>query len=152
MCSLFKKYFEGKAWCRSYHSAYVYTHPGGYRIKLRLELNEWLVGQGTHVSAIILVQGKYDNKLKFPARFTVTLELLNQHRDKDHYRQDIQCHQEERIVLFAVQECGSCTKFIPHADLEWNESKQIQYLKNDCLKFRMLTWSQMRINKLSACT
>ena len=101
-------------------------------------MDAWLDGQGTHVSAIAYsLQGEYDDKLKFPLRFTVTLELLNQHRDQDHYRQDIWCQPEERTISFGVKECGSCPKFIPHADLEWNESKQIQYLKNDCLKFRI---------------
>ena len=131
-------YRELKATYTCYYSENLYTHPGGYNIRLRFNLNGCSDGRSTHVSIVVdILRGEYDDKLKFPARFTVTLELVNQHRDQDHIVREIHCEYKERVKLtYAPRECGSCTKFISHTDLEWNESKQTQYLKNDCLKFR----------------
>ena len=118
-------------------SPYTYTHPSGYKIRLRVDLNGWAEGRGTHVSvSVCIYNGDYDDNLKFPAKFSVILELLNQHKDQDHYTREILCRQEERVNSGRI--CGSCTTFIPHADLELNEDEQTQYLKNDCLKFRTL--------------
>ena len=94
-------------------------------------------GYKTHVAvSVYQVRGDHYDKLKFPARFTITLELLNRHRDQDHYRRDIHCEVPKRGV-HSVYGIGKNFTFIPHADLEWNPCKQTQYLKNDCLKFRI---------------
>ena len=45
---------------------------------------------GTRVSVkVYAIASEYDTRLKFPARFT--LELLNQHRDQDHYTNKMYC-------------------------------------------------------------
>ena len=130
------KYRETKAKKESYYTLFMYTHPRGYKIRLRFNPNGDSDGRGTHVSMTLCMhKGNYDDKLKFPARFIVTLVLLNQHRDQDHYARDIKCYQKEKIEGGLV--CAECTKFIPIADLEWNDIKRTQYLTNDCLKFRI---------------
>ena len=114
----------------------LYTHPSGYKFGLVVRPNGPLFsdGRGTHVAVLVYsAKGIHDDTLKFPARFTITLELLNQHRDQDHYRKDIQCE----MVKGASSTIGLNKKWIPHADLVWNEEKQTQYLKNDCLTFRI---------------
>ena len=106
-----------------------------------LYLNGLANSLNTHVAVLVCTEpSDHDHKLKFPARFTITLELLNQHRDQDHYKKKIQCNMTRENI--SSNECGDeqigCNyKFISHADLEWNEDKQTQYLKNDCLKFRI---------------
>ena len=105
----------------------------------------------THVS-VFIIQSVGDNRPTYlDCRFTITLELLNQHRDQDHYRRYIECgtrgggmmaRKVKAFYGFHFEEAspytiGSDEKFISH-DLKWNESKQTQYLKNDCLKFRVL--------------
>ena len=70
----------------------LHTHPGGYTFRLLVWPNGALGGCGTHVSvAVCPYNGDNDGSLVFPATFTITLELLNQHRDQDHHRRDIQC-------------------------------------------------------------
>ena len=115
----------------------MYTHSDGYKFYLSLRPNGPLLsdGRGTHVAVYVYsLIGDHDDKLKFPARFTITLELLNQHRDQDHYSRDIQCE----MTRGSISSGSSNKKYISHADLEWNADKQTHYLKNDCLKFRVM--------------
>ena len=84
-------------------------------------------GHGTHVAVLVYsFKGDRDDTLKFPVRFTITLELLNQHRDQDHYRRDIQCE----MVKGANSTICYNKKWIPQVDLVWNEEKQTQYLNS----------------------
>ena len=123
-----------------------YTHPKGYRYQISIRPNGSLhaIGYGTHVSVkVYAIASEHDTRLKFPARFTITLELLNQHRDQDHYRRDIRCEVKDdgglaRIASVDYKGIGFDRTYISHADLEWNADKQTQYLKNDCLKFRVV--------------
>ena len=111
----------------------MYTHPGGYKFKLLLWPNS---GTGTHVSVYVhSLRSDHNATLKFPAKFIITLQLLNQHRDQDHHMRDIQCEikTSEKIGI----RVGTGWKFIPHTHLEWNRAKQTQYLKDDCLRFRI---------------
>ena len=58
---------------------------------------------------------------------------------------DCGCEWNGRYVLCEVKRSnigrpfniGYSHQFISHSDLEWNKSKKTQYLKNDCLKFRV---------------
>ena len=117
----------------------MYTHPGGYTFRLRLLPNgaRFSSGHRTHVS-VTVYSLKSDDSLKFPVKFTITLQLLNQHRDQDHYTRDIQCEIKTRENIGSlIYYIGSDRTFIPHAVLEWNRVKQTQYLKDDCLRFRV---------------
>ena len=116
----------------------LYTHPHGYHFKMVVWPNGVLGGRGSHVTLWVLsIDGDEDvhyEQLKFPARFTITLELLNQHRDQDHYSRDILCEMPWESAIIGYDD-----KLIPHAELEWNEDRQTQYLKDDCLKLRINT-------------
>ena len=111
-------------------SPHMYTHPGGYKFYMSL----WPRDVGNDVAVTVYsAKGDHDDKLKFPAKFIITLELLNQHRDQDHHSKDIK---------WAVHRPSSCdhgdgSHFIPVTDLEWNADRQTQYLKENCLKFRI---------------
>ena len=115
-----------------------YTHPGGYKLQIRLWPTGLVHGSGTHLTLYFyLLKGQNDSKLKFPASFTVSLELLNQHRDQDHYTKKLTSSAivKEKIashtpIMFDYQ-------FIPNVNLTWNEHKQTQFLKHNCLKFRI---------------
>ena len=121
----------------SVDSASMYTHPGGYSFKLTLWPNGFYDGAGTHLSVSVhSLKGDHDAELKFPVKFTITVQLLNQHRDKDHDTRDIQC-ELTREEIGSRRFIGVDWKFLPHAALKWNRDKQTQYLKDDCLKFRI---------------
>ena len=127
--------YQEIAWGGFIDSPSMYTHPGGYKFKLRLQPNSLR----THVAVLVYsIKGDHDAVLKFPVKFTVTLQLLNQHRDQDHYTRDIQCEIKTRGMIGSVYNyIGFDYTFIPNADLEWNRDKQTQYLKDDCLRFRI---------------
>ena len=80
--------------------------------------------------------GEFDAALQWPAKFTITLQLLNQHRDQDYVTvtQQFQWRKPEReranVGWFT-------SELIAHTDLELNAQKQTQYLKDDCLRFRI---------------
>ena len=120
-------------------SPQMYTHPGGYKFELLLFPKGANAGTGTEVSiAVYSVKGDYDSELKFPVKFTITVQLLNQHRDQDHHTKDIQCEIKNRKRIGDQKNnIGADYKFIPLTDLEWNSEKQTQYLKDDCLRFRI---------------
>ena len=119
-------------------SPQLYTHPGGYKFELLLFPKGANAGTGTEVSvAAYSVKGDYDAELKFPVKFTITVQLLNQHRNQDHYTRDIQCEVTREKIGSVVYNIGADWTFILHADLEWNSEKQTQYLKDDCLRFRI---------------
>ena len=115
----------------------MYTHPGGYKFELSLFPNG--SGRGTHVAVeVYSLKGDHDAELKVPVKFTITVQLLNQHRDQDHYTRDIQCVIKNRDNIGGVyNNVGTDYTFFPHDALEWNRDKQTQYLKDDCLRFRI---------------
>ena len=120
------------------HSPPMYTHPGGCKFTLKLFPNGRGCGPGAgaHVTVFVYsLKSDHDAELKFPVKFTITVQLLNQHRDQDHHTRDIQC--EMKTTELIGNYIGGDFTFIPHADLEWNRDKQTQYLKDDCLRFRI---------------
>ena len=127
-----------KARGSNFRSQLMYTHTTRHKFYLVLEPNgpEMGEGHGTYIAVVVYsVKGDYEDEFNLPARFTITLELLNQHRDQDHYKRDIECEVTRESIY--PSSIGHDYKFIPHVDLEWNAYEQTQYLKNDCLKFRI---------------
>ena len=61
----------------------MYTHHHGYKFCMRVWPNGLF--EGAHVSVwFFSMSGEFDATLQWPAKFTVTPQLLNQHRDQDH--------------------------------------------------------------------
>ena len=118
------------------HSQYMYTHSGGYRFRLGIYEDGRGEGQGTHVSVkIVPCKGPFDDALWWPAKCTMTLQLLNQHRDQDHITVTKELKWQkptEKVEVVTFSE-----KFIAHDDLKWNAEKCTQYLKDSCLHFRI---------------
>ena len=55
-----------------------YSHRGGYKLAIDLYPNGFGNGKGSHVAlGIVIVRGEYDDKLKWPFRGVITLQLLN---------------------------------------------------------------------------
>ena len=121
---------DNKTWT----SPDLYTHEGGYKIYFRVNPNGFF--NDGNVSVLLYSKpSKFDNQLKWPVKATITLQLLNQHRDQDHITMTTkECQWSKPTTLTTIT--GWYNTF-PHADLEWNDRKQTQYLKNDCLVFRL---------------
>ena len=117
----------------------AYSEPNGCKFMLGVFPSGEYTHKGTHVSVgVYSVKGDHDAELKLPVKFTISLQLLNQHRNEDHHTRDIPCIVNwDRFGRGKNYSVGKNWAFIPHAALEWNRDKQTQYLKDDCLKFRI---------------
>ena len=123
---------------RAWYSPPFYSHPGGYKMCIRVDADGDVAG--THVSVLTsLMKGRNDDNLPWPFTGKVTFTLLNQLGDKNHHTRTIALQDSEagwRVVdgEFAATGFGQCT-FISHSKLyaPWN----CQYLKDDCLFFRV---------------
>lgn len=113
----------------------LYTHPGGYKFRIDLWANGKGVGMNTHISVTVQsLEGEYNDNLRFPVRFTITLELMNQYSDYDHHVREIGCFYREESYN---SEIGRDLKFISKNDIYWNAETRTQFLLNDVLRFRL---------------
>ena len=102
-------------------------------------------GKGTHVSVFAcLIRGEFDDHLKWPFRCRVTIAMLNQLEDNNHITETISfTNTTDNKVIGRVTdgERGSglgYDTFIAHTDLTYDPAKNCQYLKYDCLRFRIV--------------
>ena len=115
-----------------------YTHSHGY--KMGVQVSPYC--GNLHVFSYLL-RGEYDAGLKWPFRGTVVVQLLNQLSDDNHYDHVFDYSQasdreSQRVTSDERPAAKGCsTPFLLLTALEFNSSKICQYLKNDCLKFRV---------------
>ena len=100
-------------------------------MRLRVDAN----GDGdTRVSVYIyLMQGKNDNNLLWPFTGEVTITLLNQLEEKNHHTCTISFPQD----MEANGERAGFPGFISHYKLGYGSVMNCQFLKEDCLHFRI---------------
>ena len=127
----FKENTSGVTW----NSGSYYTHPGGYKFHIDVY---------PHTMAVYFYPepGEYDDTLTWPARVSITIELRNQHRDQDHMEITRRLEWGHKATSF--QYISRC--FLPHGELEWNDKRKTEYLRNNCLRFR-ITKIQVRTHK-----
>ena len=119
-----------------------YTHPHGY--KLRLKMGSY--NDGYINVRIYMVKGEYDDELLWPANIKGYLELLNQAGDYCHVKDFGYCwyegHRneciEESIKLSKLEEEDPEVRMEDYVDTI-PPPPPAEYLKNDCLKFRIKT-------------
>ena len=136
----FSRYKSSK---REWYSPPFYTHPGGYKMCVRVDANGDGKGVGTHVSVFAyLMKGKNDDNLPWPFTGEVTVTLLNQLADRNHYTLTSLFQQDDGIGRRVVNDEIAATgygwhKFISHNQLGYYAAKICQYLKNDSLYFQI---------------
>ena len=134
---------EFKSYKHGWFSPPFYSHPGGYKMCIRVDANGFGEGAGTHVSVFVyLMRGKNDDNLPWPFTGEVTITLLNQLADKNHYTDKVsfpQDHEASRRVVSSewFPRGYELRKFIPHNRLDRDAAKNCHYLKDDCLFFQM---------------
>ena len=137
---------SGKSW----FSRPFYSHVGGYKFCLRVEAGGVDAGKGVYLGvAVHLMKGEYDDNLTFPFCGDITIQLANQSRESAHH-----CTKTLNLTKacgnkvvgrvttegdFARNDGWTQTEFVLLEDLKLNKSLSRQYLKNDCLKFRVLS-------------
>ena len=134
-----------------------YTHPNGYKFLLAVHPNGKGDFKGKSVSAYThLMKGEYDivNKLKFPFRGVITVQLVNQREDKNHVENLIRYNEETDPTGFrgarvtpnslanriAGRSYGGWgfPNFVRHEYLTYNRQENTQYLTDDdVLVFRI---------------
>ena len=127
----------------TWYSDPVHSHFGGYKFCLLVYPNG--EGKGTHISVYVhLKKGDNDDNLKFPFKGRIVVILLNQLEDKNHHTKEPWSPKDNvpedtsgRVTTGKRSIGWGYHEFIPHNDLNYNSYKKCQYLKNDCLFFRV---------------
>ena len=133
---------KGTIW----YSRPFYTGMGGYKMCLRVDANGNGVAKGTHVSVFTyLMRGEFDSHVKWPFQCTVTVHLVNQLEDKEHHTYAIYFADGKPSATARVTDGERCDdglglrKFFRHSALGLSMANNRQYLKNDCLVFRIVS-------------
>ena len=119
----------------TWYSPHFYTHPNGYKMCLRVDANGSASGRGTHLSVFVcLMQGEFDDQLKWPFRGNITIKLVDQKKDRDHvietfYSSSAGERCERVMTKERVNNGWGTGRFLSHAEL------QPKYLKRNCIKF-----------------
>ena len=128
------------------HSPSFSTHSHGYNMCLQVHTNGFLCGKGTHVSIYTrLLQGRYDDHLKWPFRGEITVQILNQAGDHSHvedtitYNDQVSENMDGRVVDNYRLNVWGYHEFLPLTDLHYNAAKKTQYLKDDIIIFRVIS-------------
>ena len=80
-------------------------------------------------------------ELDWPVTFIVTLQLWNQLSDHDHYTNTFECTFSPLNLAASSVVSSTHIDYITFEELHRND-KAVQYLKDDCLKFRL--WIRMK--------
>ena len=114
------------------YSLAFYTHPHGYRMCVRVDLN----GKGTHVSIYIcMMSGPFDDSLQWPFRGDVTIQIVNQAGDHHHIEKIIEVPEHENVRPESV---WGFPRFLAHSRLAYNAVRMTQYLKDNHLIVRVV--------------
>ena len=118
------------------------TYENGYKMQLRVDAN--CDGHGHIGVYVYLMKGPMDDFLLWPFHGDVVVELLNWREDNGHHSKVIELSSDvsnSACNRVTSGERGSegwgKSQFIKHSSLEYNPSKNTQYLQDDCLLFRV---------------
>ncbi len=110
-----------------------FTVPNGYKMNIKVRCNGY--GDG-HVSvSAYLLDVPYKEKLKWPFKGTVTLELINQLQDAGHERLNLVFIDNKQARIGGGG--WGYSKFVPHSKLSYNAAANTCYLVNDSLHFKV---------------
>lgn len=130
---------------RQWLSPAFYSHFGGYRMCISVDAGGSEEGRGTHVSVYVnLMKGEYDDHLKWPFKGSIVLELCNQRSYSGNLQENIMFTYDaseiaQRVTAGEVAEQGlGIPTFIEHNQLGYNLKKNVEFLKHDCLRFRVV--------------
>ena len=122
-----------------------YTGMAGYKMCLSVDANGSGAFKGTHVSVhTCLICGEFDSQLKWPIRGNIIIQLVNQLEDKEHLTYSIyytDAFDANAVRVTDGERSGGLgrPRFLPHSDLGLSADNNRQYLKDDCLVFRIVS-------------
>ena len=113
------------------------TSHNGYKMELWVFANGCGEGSGTHLTLSLHVrEGPFDSQLSWPLIGRFKFELLNQLEDNNHHVKSLKFVDNESGHPGATKGRGF-HKFIEQSALKLDSSKNIQYLKDDTLYFKV---------------
>ncbi len=134
-----------------WYSGEFYSHPAGYRMTLNVEINGEIQEKCTYLSVFVcLTGGEHDDNLVWPFNGTITIELLNQLEDRNHTQRTVELTlNKSRNAANRPPQGGrndgyGWCQFISHTALAYSSSNNCQYLKDDCLYFRV---TKVKLNR-----
>ena len=93
-------------------------------------------GTHDHINVwMLVVKGDFDDQLRWPRDCTITIQLLNQLGDHNHFTKRVAG--EFTRPTPSTLWCDS--QFIALSDLGYKPDMKTQYLKDDCLQFRIVS-------------
>ena len=139
----FQKYRHHDNW----YSPGFYTKSGGYKMCLRIFPYGVGLGSNTCVSVSArLMKGDHDDHLTWPVKGTLTVQLLNQLSNSNH-SEPVEFYFDgcssncEKVKVGVISDLFVlCTNFIRHNRLSYDADKKCQYLKDDCVYFRICSF------------
>ena len=116
--------------------SFFHTSPEGYFVSLDVFPAGYSESvENLHLSVdLTLLSGSYDDDLSWPLIADVTITLLNQLEDKNHYSKMTPVNVERNRYGNVLIEYPI---FILHSELGFNPVRNTQYLKDDALYFRV---------------
>ena len=138
----FTKYAEHKSNNDHMFSPPFYSSPGGYKLCIKVYANGTGKGKGTHLSVYAyLMRGDNDDHLSWPFTGTVEVKLLNQTKDGCHHSKSIEFEKSDDVKRVEHGDRASTgygyPKHILQSSLDYQARFNRQFLKDDCLYFRM---------------
>ena len=125
-----------------------YSSIGGYKMCISVDANGSEEGQDTHISVYVnLMKGEYDDHLQWPYKGSIFIELSNQRQTKSgvgNWQEKIMFTYDassiaSRVVDGVLAEEGlGIPTFIEHSRLSFDAKKNTEYLKDDCLRFKIV--------------
>lgn len=123
-----------------------YSHLGGYKMCITVDANGSEEGQDTHVSVYVnLMKGEYDDHLQWPFKGSIFLQMCNQREsDVGNWEDKIVFTYDasdiaSRVMEGVLAEHGlGIPTFIEHSRLSFDATKKTEYLKGNCLRFKIL--------------
>ena len=125
-----------------WYSPPFYTGPGGYKLCLGVDC---YTDRKQHMSLYVyLMRGEYDDRLKWPFCGDITVQLVNLIGDQKLNFQHVFCINDNismisrsRVTSGERADSAGCRSFVIHQDSVESASSIWQYVKNDCLTFRV---------------
>ncbi|XP_022808106.1 TNF receptor-associated factor 2-like isoform X2 [Stylophora pistillata] len=118
----------------SFNSPFFYTSRQGYKMCVRLYLNGYGQGKGTHLSMFFVVmRGEYDAGLDWPFRQKVTFMLLDQDGVEHVVEAFTPCLRRSSFQTSSSTIAGGSTSFFP-----LDEIGNRAYVKNDVMFLKII--------------
>ena len=133
---VFDKYCKDKK--EYWSSPPMYTHTFGYKFRIIVWLGAPVFGSKYMAVYLDALKGEFDCQLKWPAKWTMVLHVLNQKRDQNHVSVTETFSWDKPIEeRFGVKCFGKYEAFVANSILKYVTSQK-QYLKDNTLLFKLV--------------